>query len=310
VKSPANRGKATAKVETLFHRRKLMRVLLNGIGGAIIILALVTDKLGLGTPGSFGLGQFLLLLMGFILALVGSLGKKFINLYRGIAIIILNTILLLALLELGAIVVSRLELFSSYRENILTSYLKIPYYSSQDWTQIYWQEARGAENYRYKPFVIWRHQPFTGETVNINQEGTRQTPGASCNTEAFKVFIFGGSTVWGWGSPDWGTISAYLQKGLETETEMPVCVENFGEDGYVSTQGLIELIVQLQSGNIPDMVIFYDGVNDVYAAYESGKPGVHPTLSKIEAKFEEREQLLVKWIESTRLFSMIERLAG
>jgi lysophospholipase L1-like esterase len=285
-----------------------MRVISIVIGGAISVIAIFADKLGFGMPGSFGIGQFLLLLIGLILVLVGSFGKKFINLYRATAIIILNTILLFACLELGAIILSRLHLFPSYRENVLAGYPTIPYYASQEWGRFYWQEAKSAENYQYKPYVLWSHLSFVGETININQQGIRQTPGSDCNTEASKVFIFGGSTMWGWGSPDWGTIASYIQKGMESRAKKAVCVVNFGEDAFVSTQSLIELMRQLQSGNIPDLVIFYDGVNEVIAAYESGQPGDHLTLSEIESKLEEREHPLVQWIRSTRLYSLLGRI--
>jgi hypothetical protein len=51
-------------------------------------------------------------------------------------------------------------------------------------------------------------------------------------------------------------------------------VTNFGESGYVSTQGMIELQLQVRSGNIPDVVVFYDGINDIAAAAQSGQAGV------------------------------------
>jgi hypothetical protein len=59
---------------------------------------------------------------------------------------------------------------------------------------------------------------------------------------------------------------------------------------------------------VPDLVIFYDGVNDVYAAYESGLPGVHVTLADVAAKFEEPEHPLVKWFKTSRQFALFERL--
>jgi hypothetical protein len=43
--------------------------------------------------------------------------------------------------------------------------------------------------------------------------------------------------------------------------------------GWVSTQSVIMLLRQLQHGNIPDVVVFYDGVNDTYAAYQQGFAG-------------------------------------
>lgn len=39
--------------------------------------------------------------------------------------------------------------------------------------------------------------------------------------------------MWGTGSPDWGTIPAFLQSGLQALKGGPVCVVNFGESGWV-----------------------------------------------------------------------------
>ena len=136
------------------------------------------------------------------------------------------------------------------------------------------------------------------------------TPGTDCSAKSYKVFAFGGSTMWGTGSPDWGTIPAYLQAGLEALRGKLVCVMNFGESGFVSTQGAIQLILELRSGNVPDLVIFYDGVNDVYAAYQSGRP-THQNFKHIATKFEnsEKRTSLVDWIITTNSFRLLQRAA-
>jgi hypothetical protein len=76
--------------------------------------------------------------------------------------------------------------------------------------------------------------------------------------------------MWGTGSPNWDTIPANLQKGLEKLKKGPVCVMNFAESAYVSTQDVIMLQLQLRSGNVPDVVVFYNIGGDVYSAYQSG----------------------------------------
>jgi hypothetical protein len=86
-------------------------------------------------------------------------------------------------------------------------------------------------------------------------------------------------------------------------------VRNLAEDGFVSTQSLIVLIGQLQSGNVPDLVIFYDGINEVLAAYESGEAGSHVTLAKIAAKFEDPEHPILGWLKTSRLYALVEKLA-
>jgi hypothetical protein len=95
--------------------------------------------------------------------------------------------------------------------------------------------------------------------------------------------------MWGTGSPDWGTIPSYLQKGITKLKNGPICVVNFGESAYVSTQSVITLMLQLQSGNIPDVTLFFDGVADIYTAYQSGRPGIHENFDQIAAKLERRD---------------------
>ena len=87
--------------------------------------------------------------------------------------------------------------------------------------------------------------------------------------DAKTIFMFGGSTLWGTGSPDRNTIPSELQALLGPEYD----IYNFGETGYVSTQELNYLLHRLSLGDIPDTVIFYDGVNDGYAgAYSPSIP--------------------------------------
>jgi hypothetical protein len=120
--------------------------------------------------------------------------------------------------------------------------------------------------------------------------------------------------MWGTGSPDWGTIPAFLQAGLEKLRDGPICVMNFGESAYVSTQSVIELLLELQSGNTPNWVLFYDGPNDVYTGYQSGRSGVHENLDLLAARFEKREVPdsgpLMELLKSSHLFSLSDRVVG
>jgi lysophospholipase L1-like esterase len=138
------------------------------------------------------------------------------------------------------------------------------------------------------------------------------TPGADCSAKSFKVFTFGASEMWGTGSPSWGTISANLQKGLEKLRQGPVCVMNFAESAYVSTQDVIMLLVQLRSGNVPDLVLFYSIGGDIGAAYQSGRAGVPANLDQIAARFERRQErsAFVDQLRSTYAYSLIDQLIG
>jgi lysophospholipase L1-like esterase len=78
--------------------------------------------------------------------------------------------------------------------------------------------------------------------------------------------------MWGTGARDTFTIPALIATELKKKG-VNVDVVNFGESGYVSTQEVIALLLQLQKGNIPDIVVFYDGGNDMYSAYQQGIAG-------------------------------------
>lgn len=282
--------------------RGLFRIALIILGSALVLVAFFADRLGIGDAGSVGIGQVILGVIGLLLLLVGALQSRFTEFYRGLGIVLLNTVLLVAILELTAIVVGRLVL----REEA-ARIETLPYYASKSWGEQYWSEAFESLRYRYEPYVLWRHLEYSGELVNFDSDGLRLTPGADCVDGAFRLYTFGGSTMLGWGAPDWGTIPAYLQAGLERYSNQPICVVNFAEDGYVSTQSVLELMLQLHSGNVPDAVVLYDGVNDVLAAHESGRPRAHVTLEKIASRFEQREHPLVMWFRSSRLFYLLDR---
>ena len=287
-----------------------LRVILIVAGGLLIVFALFADRAGLGQSGGFGSGQFLMIVFGSLFLISGFLWGRFPNFYRNLAVIILNTLILIALIELASIAIARLNLIPTYRSEVFATYHELPYYAGQEWSSTYWKEATQAENYGYSPYDVWSHLPYSGETINVGIDGIRLTPRAVCTEDALHVFAFGGSTMWGWGAPDWETIASHLQAGLDLVQDGPVCVTNFGEDGYVSTQEVISLLKQLQIGNVPDIVIFYDGINDVFAAYESGNPGEHPLLSELGALFEEQEHPLIAWVKSSRVYALTERLVA
>jgi len=140
----------------------------------------------------------------------------------------------------------------------------------------------------YRPYVLWRASPNSRNNVTIQSSGLRAVPGSSTDSSAIQVFVFGGSTIVGWRIPDSATICAQIQNGLSVQYDHPVCVTNFGQQGYVNTQQLIELQLQLRAGNIPDLVIFYDGTNEVWSAVESDTVGVHFGLQEISDLYENR----------------------
>ena len=240
------------------------------------------------------------------------------RLYRAVAILMLNVLIVFACFELAAIGVFKINIPSviskptEQLEGEGTPREKVSYYSSQDWAERFWYEFRLSRKQQFYPYVGWRRAPFRGKTIEVDQNGVRLTPGADCSAKSFKVFTFGASEMWGTGSPNWGTIPAHLQKGLEKLRQGPVCVTNFAESAYVSMQGDIMLLMQLRSGNVPDVVLFYTIADDIYAAYQSGRAGVLENLDQIAARFEGRREpsTFVDWLRSTYSYSLIDLLMG
>jgi hypothetical protein len=91
-------------------------------------------------------------------------------------------------------------------------------------------------------------------TVNVSQEGAK------------KASFFGGSTMWGVGANDAGTIPSQFAALTK------VHAENFAESGYIAHQSLVLLLQLLQAGHRPDLVVFLDGVNEVQAKCNTWRP--------------------------------------
>jgi hypothetical protein len=244
--------------------------------------------------------------------------------YRAVAMLTLNALIVFVCLELAAMGLSKIKTLSviSKPTEQLTKQLvgegtpreTVSYYASQDWAKRNWYEFRLSRKQQFYSYVGWRRAPFKGQTIEVDQNGVRLTPGADCSAKSFKVFTFGASEMWGTGSPNWGTIPAHLQKGLEKLRRGPVCVTNFAESAHVSMQNVIMLLMQLRSGNVPDVVLFYTIGDDIYSAYQSGRPGVIENLSQIASRFEGRQEAptfsFVDRLRRTYSYSLIDQLMG
>jgi len=149
-------------------------------------------------------------------------------------------------------------------------------YQNVAWARAYYRDYAKCES-QWASYVYWRRRPFQSQYINVNADGIRNTwfPDDPISSSGVypKIFFFGGSTTWGTGARDDFTIPSLVGKRLSANGA-PAHITNFGELGYVTTQEVIRLIRELQKGNIPDLVVFYDGVNDMFAAYQQGHAGI------------------------------------
>ena len=146
-------------------------------------------------------------------------------------------------------------------------------YEGSDWPRQYFRELDIAGRMRWESYTYWSRAPFEGQYINIDERGRRRTWNPVAGDDGRSVWVFGGSTVWGIGTRDDHTLPSELSRLLADEG-FPVRVTNFGESGFVGTQEVLTLLLELQRGARPDVVVFYDGVNDVYAALLEGVAGI------------------------------------
>lgn len=114
---------------------------------------------------------------------------------------------------------------------------------------------------QYHPLRGWAYEEFQSATFNTGADGYRingSTPGG----EKGEIWLFGGSTLMGWGAPDDETIASWLQRMIPEYT-----IKSFAQMGYTSTQELIQFmeIFSKEPNAKPLAVIFYDGKNEFWA---------------------------------------------
>ena len=120
--------------------------------------------------------------------------------------------------------------------------------------------------FRFKK-VSWEEADSAGMYVNKYSDGSRFTYGnekcLNVPTQR-RVWLFGGSTTYGYGVADENTIPSHLAKYLVAKVGGVWCVKNFGRGSYNSSLELDELVSLLVEGKNekPGFVIFLDGLND------------------------------------------------
>jgi lysophospholipase L1-like esterase len=145
-------------------------------------------------------------------------------------------------------------------------------YATADWTVAYFDEFRRAVRVDWRPYVEWWQRPFRGLYVTIDARGLRPTPGEdAADPAALRILCFGGSTMMGMGARDDRTIPALLARRLG-ELGHRAAVTNYGQLGHNTTQELITLHQLLKAGEHIDIAVFYDGVNEMACAEQTGRP--------------------------------------
>ncbi|MFC1835396.1 SGNH/GDSL hydrolase family protein [Thermodesulfobacteriota bacterium] len=217
-------------------------------------------------------------------AITGRAGK----LYRNVALMVFNTLIFVVLVNLAVVgmygakdwfgrLFSENEAPLKYQEFhpfLLSVY---PGFSQEQIDRLISDTRRVPQV--YDPFTQFKEPAYESKYVNVSPVGYRVSKNQGpwpTSRDDFKVFIFGGSTTFGYGVADDQTIPSYLQEYLSKHVDADVRVYNFGRCAYFSVQEGILLRKLLLDGHVPNLVVFLDGLNDFI--HVNGEPGYTPDL--------------------------------
>lgn len=184
-------------------------------------------------------------------------------------------------------------------------------YQNSEWVNDYYKEFYACNVEEWDSYDYWRRKPFSGKYINVDVNQRRKTVYENDNPIKInpdcRIFMFGGSTMWGSGVRDKYTIPSLLGAYLSKEGYY-VEVINFGESGYVSTQEVITLMKQLRQQNVPNLAVFYDGINDVFSTFQQGKAGLTQNEFNRKKEFnalKSKKRSLLVFLESLKSLATI-----
>lgn len=144
-----------------------------------------------------------------------------------------------------------------------------------------WKNEAGVEfseasaGLTYTPYVGNSLRDYEGRYVNIADRQRRSyeatgDPGG----EPLDVWFFGGSTMFGFSAQrDDHTIPSEVVRLAEADG-VDVRAHNFGSPGYVNMQETALAAQLLAAGERPDLMVFYDGINDLALQFQQGFGGI------------------------------------
>lgn len=153
-----------------------------------------------------------------------------------------------------------------------------PAMAGDPWAEDYWEEFR-ALDYEFHPFILSRVGDVDGTAIHVDGAVRRSYEPADLGPEAPEVWFLGGAALWGEGQRDEHTIPSEVARLAEADGR-PIRAVNLGQPGYTSLQSALLLEQELAVRPAPDLVVFYDGADDVAAQLET--PSVDPVHYNVD----------------------------
>ncbi|MFN8018005.1 MAG: hypothetical protein U0P45_07760 [Acidimicrobiales bacterium] len=109
----------------------------------------------------------------------------------------------------------------------------------------------------------YRFLDFRSKYINMVDGIRKSWRAPACECRRVTVWMYGGSTTWGIGQRDDHTIASELAR-IAHEHGLTVDVQNRGITGFTQWQEAERFAYDLTVDPAPDLVLFYDGVNEIY----------------------------------------------
>ena len=165
---------------------------------------------------------------------------------------------------------------------------------------------------KYYPFVEYIERARKGKYINVSDRGTRchysDREACVANGGNQEIWIFGGSTTFGYGVKDNETIPAFLSLKLPG-----IKIVNFGAASYYSTIERIRFENLLTELPPPLATVFIDGLNDFYYFDVPDKTMVSDAYSRILNKESEPNSFansLRKYLRKLAIYRLVEEKFG
>lgn len=127
------------------------------------------------------------------------------------------------------------------------------------------------EIYQVHPF-LQNQLPPSDPRLNTNSHGFRGVDIQKKKPfEVFRIFIIGGSTVYGWGVPYEQSHAYILEKRLKQfYPNRKIEVLNAGDSWHCSEHSIIKYLFKIKDFQ-PNLIILWHGINDLYRSFPSEK---------------------------------------
>jgi len=178
----------------------------------------------------------------------------------------------LAILEITKNIKRRIIPPDSDRKRVYQNFLIVRPDSGKKVNALIEQEAFASNHFEYSPWTDYKNIDYSGRYINTKGLVRATTPDIYIGPDSVKmktIYFLGGSTMYGLNITDRETIAAAFVNLYREQFPQGVSIKvvNYGVSAYHSYNELMLLSHLVYSGQKPDIVVMFDGLNDFLMAY-------------------------------------------